>query len=76
MPIAGSTHDAGKCFIDAVNAFATHALAADKTVTCTETNLGFYQAKAKWEYDKNGGWSDLVIYAPNGKLKYRIKGSW
>jgi hypothetical protein len=37
-------------------------------VTCTDTNLGVYQAKR----DKG----DLVIYGPKGKLRYRIAGSW
>ena len=36
--------------------------------TCTTKNLGVYQARR----NKN----DLVIYGPNGKLKYQITGSW
>jgi hypothetical protein len=41
---------------------------AGGNTTCTTKNLGVYQAKRT----KN----DLVIYAPNGKLKYQITGSW
>jgi hypothetical protein len=37
-------------------------------VTCTDKNLGVYQAKR----DKD----ILVIYGPKGKLKYHIVGSW
>jgi hypothetical protein len=37
--------------------------------TCVTTNLGFYQAK------RNKG--ELVIYTPNGKVRYQIAtGSW
>jgi len=36
--------------------------------TCTTRALGVYQAKRNE--------NDLVIYAPNGKLKYQITGSW
>jgi len=41
---------------------------AGNIVTCTDKNLGVYEAKR----DKN----DLVIYGPKGKLKYHIAGSW
>jgi len=41
---------------------------AENVVTCTDKNLGVYEAKR----DKN----DLVIYGPKGKLKYHIAGSW
>lgn len=37
-------------------------------MTCIRKNLGVYRAKR----DKN----DLVIYGPNGKLKYQITGGW
>jgi hypothetical protein len=41
---------------------------AGDIVTCTDKNLGVYEAKR----DKDV----LVIYGPKGKLKYRIVGSW
>lgn len=78
--------DSVKCFNDAVMAFIKNVLAADKTATCTTKNLGFYQAK--WEYDKNieritdhvkhnlRPEPDLVIYGPNRKVRYQVKGSW
>jgi len=39
-----------------------------KQTTCTTTNLGGYEAERKG--------SELTIRAPNGKLKFRIIGSW
>ncbi len=75
-----------KCFNDAAMAFIKNVLAADKTATCTTKNLGIY--KAKWEYDKNieritdhvkhnlRPGPDLVIYGPNRKVRYQVKGSW
>jgi len=43
------------------------ATAGGNTI-CTTKGLGVYQAKR----NKN----DLVIYTPNGKVKYQITGSW
>jgi len=45
-----------------------NCVTADGTTICTTKNLGIYQAKC----NKN----DLVIYGPNGKLKYQITGLW
>jgi hypothetical protein len=57
------------CVLDAIAAFARNAQAvAGNTASCTTKNPGFYQAKR----EKNG----LVIYSPNGKLRYQIAGSW
>lgn len=39
-----------------------------KQTTCTTTNLGRYEAERKG--------NELTIRAPNGKLKFRIIGSW
>lgn len=72
-PIAPNKSDSPNCFMDAIAAFATNAIAAAKTVTCTTKTLGFY--RAKWEYDKNTARIDLVIYELNGKLEYQVSGS-
>jgi hypothetical protein len=57
------------CVLDAIAAFARSSqTASGNAATCTTKGLGFYQAKR----DKN----DVVIYARNGKLRYRITGSW
>lgn len=57
------------CVLDAIAAFAKNAQAASgDAARCTTKGLGLYQAKR----DKN----DVVIYARNGKLRYRITGSW
>jgi hypothetical protein len=39
-----------------------------KQTTCVTTNLGSYEAQRKG--------NELTIRAPNGKLKFRIIGSW
>jgi hypothetical protein len=39
-----------------------------KQTTCVTTNLGRYEAERKG--------NELTIRAPNGKLKFRIVGSW
>ncbi len=39
-----------------------------KQTTCVTTNLGRYEAEQKG--------NELTIRAPNGKLKFRIVGSW
>jgi hypothetical protein len=67
-PMVPNTSTPG-CILDAIAAFATNAhAAAGNSASCTTKNLGSYQVKR----NKN----DLVIYAPNGKLKYMITGSW
>jgi hypothetical protein len=46
----------------------SECVTAAKATICTTKNLGVYQAKR----NKN----ELMIYAPKGKVKYQITGSW
>jgi hypothetical protein len=71
VPVGGTSLNSVKCFMDFLGA-NVNAPAVATTKNCTETNLGFYEAKSK-SY-KSG--TDLVIYAPKGNLSYQIKGSW
>ncbi len=66
--IAPNTPDSAKCFMEAIAAFALNHDNPKETKTCTAKNLGVYSAKR----DKD----EVVISAPNGKLEYRITGSW
>ncbi|MGA3104167.1 MAG: hypothetical protein ABSD53_06780 [Terriglobales bacterium] len=82
-PITGSRTESVNCFLDAMVA---HAPPVGTTKTCTTQNLGLYQAK--WEYDKNAEritdhalhdlrpGPDLIIYGPQRKVKYQVKGLW
>jgi len=62
-----STGDATKCFMEAVAGFAANR-DTKETKTCTTKNLGVYRAKREKD--------EVMIYAPDGKLEYRITGSW
>ncbi len=72
------SHAALACFPWNKNCAAIAPIAAERSspdcttagsaTLCTTKNLGTYQAKR----DKN----ELLIFTPNGKLKYRITGSW
>jgi hypothetical protein len=65
---ATSTGDGAKCYMEAIAGFAANRVNPNETKTCTTKNLGLCRAKR----DKD----DVVIYATNGKLEYRITGSW
>jgi hypothetical protein len=47
---------------------STNCFTLGKQMTCVTTNLGSYEA------ERNG--NKLTIHAPNGKLKFKIVGSW
>jgi hypothetical protein len=47
---------------------ATNCTALGQQTTCVTTNLGRYDAERKG--------NELTLRAPNGKLKFRITGSW
>ena len=57
-----------KCVMAAIASDAAAPARVGNTSTCTTKNLGFFEAKR----DKN----DVVLYTPNGKLRYQITGSW
>jgi hypothetical protein len=59
---------AGKCYMEAIAGFAANHDNIHEIKTCTTKNLGFYRVKREG--------LRVVIYAPNGKLEYRITGSW
>jgi len=65
---ASSTGDGAKCYMEAIAGFSSNHENTNETKTCTTKNLGVYSAKR----DKD----EVVISAPDGKLKYRITGSW
>ncbi len=65
---ATSTGDGVKCYMEAIAGFASNHENTNETKTCTTKNLGVYRAKR----DRD----DVVIYSTNGKLEYRITGSW
>jgi len=60
--------DASRCFMDAIATFASNHEDTKKTKTCTTKNLGVFSAKR----DKD----EVLISAHNGKLEYRVTGSW
>jgi hypothetical protein len=60
--------DASKCFMDAIATFASSHENSKETKTCTTKNLGIFSAKR----DRD----EVVISAHNGKLEYRVTGSW
>ncbi|MGA7046952.1 MAG: hypothetical protein WBA08_07540 [Candidatus Sulfotelmatobacter sp.] len=68
MPRNTQTGDGAKCYMEAIAGFASNHENTNETKTCTTKNLGVYSAKR----DKD----EVVISAPDGKLKYRITGSW
>jgi hypothetical protein len=47
---------------------ATTCSTLGRQTTCVTTNLGRYEAERKG--------NELTIHAPNGKLRFRIVGSW
>jgi len=53
--------------MEAVAGFAANR-DTKETKTCTTKNLGVYRAKREKD--------EVMIYAPDGKLEYRITGSW
>lgn len=63
-----STGEAGKCFMEAIAAFAANHDNTNETRTCTTKNLGVFSARR----DKD----EVVISTRNGKLEYRVTGSW
>jgi hypothetical protein len=68
-PSGGTRPESVKCYFDAIAAFAADASgAAGNTKSCATKNLGFYRAK----YSKDG----VLVYTPDGKLEYRVAGTW
>jgi len=67
-PSVSNASNASKCFMDAIEAFASNHENTKETKTCSTKNLGIFSAKR----DKD----EVVISAQNGKLEYRATGSW
>lgn len=57
-----------KCYMEALAAFGADHQNSNETKTCTTKNIGRYSAKR----DKD----EVVISTQNGKLEYRITGTW
>jgi hypothetical protein len=68
-PIVPNAQDSAKCFLDAIATLAANPHAAvGSTASCTTKNLGFYRGVRNKD--------EIVIHGPDGKLQYRISGSW